>query len=166
MPDLNFKDGVEEAASERSQLPKGWYKGHMLASYFQDFKNGNGVALVFDFQVDNGGLPRRIRSYNTWAHRTSPDAEKWGQVAVKQFLRACGKPEARSTEECHNLPIEILVEEGEKYNRIKSYRKVQPPVKEGVTLMTPSFGVPREAMVEPETVKQHAAQYEDDDVPF
>tara|TARA_R100001086_G_scaffold138050_1_gene72205 strand:- start:6378 stop:6878 length:501 start_codon:yes stop_codon:yes gene_type:complete len=166
MPKLSFQPGIEEESNEWSQLPKGWYKGHLMESYFQDFKNGNGVALVLDFTVDNNGIPRRIRSYNTWRHNTSEDAVKWGQLAVKQFFRACDKAGAESTEECHNVPIEILIHEGEKYNVVKGFRKLsQGPPPTG-KVMRPSYPIPSEAVVDKDKVATHAAKYDDDDIPF
>jgi hypothetical protein len=167
MPRLQFKEDIDSAVTERSPLPEGWYKGHLVESYFQDFKNGNGVSLVFNFVIDNGGIPRRIRSFNTWRHKTSTEAEKWGQVSVKQFLRACGKPDAQSTEECHNVPLEILVvPEGEKYNRVKAFRKPSPNGKEGVVLSSPPYSKPKEAEVNPDVLDKHAQSFADDDVPF
>ena len=166
MPKLSFQVGIEEESNEWAQLPKGWYKGHLMESYFQDFKNGNGVALVLDFSVDNKGVPRRIRSYNTWRHNTSEEAVKWGQVAIKQFFRSCGKGEAESTEECHNIPIEILIHEGEKYNAVKGYRKLvrgAPPINE---VKRPSYPATLDAAVSEKKVVTHASKYEDDDIPF
>ena len=167
MPKLEFKEDIDSTVSERLPLPEGWYKGPLVESYFQDFKNGNGVSLVFNFVLDNRGIPRRIRSFNTWRHKTSTEAEKWGQVSVKQFLRACGKPDAQSTEECHNIPLEILVvPEGDKYNRVKAFRKPGQNGEKGVRLDSPQFSKPPEAVVDPVVVDRHTQSFADDEVPF
>ena len=153
MPSIKFNDGVDDAANESFQLPEGWYPGHLVNSYFKDFKSGNGVSLVFEIQVSHKGRSRKLMSFNTWKHKTSPEAEKWGQVAVKQFFRACGKPEAQSTEECHNMPLEVKVIEGEKFNQIKGYRRLGGP--------------PRAATVVDEAkIEQQKKDLDDDDIPF
>ena len=166
MPMLVFQEGIEEASEERSQLPKGWYKGQLVNSYFQDFKNGNGVALVFDFTIDHNGLPRRVRSFNTWRHNSSTEAEKWGQVAVKQFFRACGMAGSESTEDCHNVPLEILIHEGPKYNEVKGYRKLERGAPSNANTPQPSFPTTSESAVDPKKVAAHVTKYEDDDIPF
>ena len=172
MPKLVFQQGIEEASAERTQLPKGWYKGHLINSYFQDFKNGNGVALVFAFTVDHNGASRRVRSFNTWRHNSSTEAEKWGQVAGKQFFRACGKAGSESTEECHNVPLEILIHEGPKYNEVKGYRKLAqgaPPITKAMRppgeSQPPTLSTMRDDPT-PEDLAKHAGKYDDDDIPF
>tara|TARA_R110000824_G_scaffold41478_4_gene123408 strand:+ start:731 stop:1183 length:453 start_codon:yes stop_codon:yes gene_type:complete len=150
MPSLTFNDGIDEEANEFHQLEAGWYTGFLSESYFKEFKSGNGTSLVFEIQVDNKGRSRKLFSYNTWIHKTSPEAEKWGQIAVKNFMRACGKASADSTEECHNIPVSVKVEVGEKFNQVKGYRKIQSNL----------------SSVVPEKVKAHAATFDDDDIPF
>lgn len=167
MPKLQFSADIEDSVDDFSQLPEGWYKGSLDNSYFQDFKNGNGVALVLDFIItNNNGPTRRLKSFNTWRHTTSTEAEKWGQVAIKQFMRACGKAGAESTEECHNIPIEILVKEGEKYNQIKGYRRGKTHSLPGVKVFRTERTIPEEAIVTHEQVSSHAAKFADDEIPF
>jgi hypothetical protein len=168
MPRIQLRDGTDDAENESTQLPEGWYTGHLAESFFQDFKNGNGVALVFDFIVKGkNGIPRRLKRFNTWKHKTSSEAEKWGHVAVKQLMRACGKVDADSTEECHNVPIEILVKVGEKYNEVKGYRKIDDSItKTGTVTHRASYPVPKEAQVDQDKIAQQKRNFDDDDVPF
>jgi hypothetical protein len=167
MPRLNFNEEIEDISDERSQLPEGWYRGHLVNSYFQDFKNGNGVSLVLDFSVDHNNRPRRIRSYNTWVHNTSPEAMKWGQVAVKQLFRACGKPKSEDSEDCHNIPIEILIYEGEKYNVVKGYRKLAMlPDGTQPRTSTQSSPAPVSAAPQSSVLASHVQKFDDDVIPF
>jgi hypothetical protein len=154
MPNVSFDPGIEDIADERSQLPEGWYRGQLIDSRFQDFKNGNGTSLVFTFNVEHNGLPRRVMSFNTWKHNTSAEAQKWGQIAVKQFMRAVGKGDAQSTDECHNIPLDIFLQEGEKYNKVSRYRTAKSS--------TPDAAPGAQAVA----ITQQAQTFNDDVIPF
>ena len=154
MPNVNFDPEIEDIADERSQLPEGWYRGQLIDSRFQDFKNGNGTSLVFTFNVEHNGLPRRVMSFNTWKHNTSAEAQKWGQISVKQFMRAVGKGDAQSTDECHNIPLDIFLQEGEKYNKVYRYRTAKSSA--------PDAAPGAQAVA----ITQQAQTFNDDVIPF
>jgi hypothetical protein len=153
MPKLNFAPEIDAAVDEYSQLPPGWYRGHLMHSYFKPFNKGGGVSLVFELSVDYNGRPRKVMQFNTWENESSPEAKKWGHVAIKKFFRACGNPKAESTEECHNVPVEIRLEQGERFNNVKEYRRI------GVK-------IPTENMVQEDVVARNAEAFDDDDIPF
>ena len=153
MPKVNFAPEIEDAVDEYSQLPAGWYKGHLAHSYFKPFNKGGGVSLVFELAVQYNGRPRKVLDFNTWENDASAEARKWGHVAIKKFFRACGKPKAESTEECHNVPVEIRLEQGERFNDVKEYRRI-------------TTQLPTEKMVQEDVVAQHAKAFDDDDIPF
>lgn len=159
MPSIQIDyDSFDDAPSEMGVLPEGQYNLKVLGSYFEPYLSGNGVALVFRLQVQDGPYSGRILFHKP-AYKHS--SEKWqgkGHKDIRDLHRACGFETLEDTDVLDQklFKAQVSIDSGEgKYkdrNFIRRVMKYDHPI-----------SVKKKVVKAVEAQKE---QYDDDDIPF
>lgn len=113
-------------------LPPGEYVVEIVSEQAdQPLQNGNGTALVFEYQIREGSFRgQRIRDWLNLGHN-DPRARDVAQRRVKAIGEAVGVPVFRDTREIFNRPFLIAVScrdwQGRQRNNIDDYRPIAQP---------------------------------------
>lgn len=121
----NYNPETTEATWRFDVLPAGAYNAVVTKSELKDTKAGGKMLAVTLDVIDGPNKGRKIfTNYNLV--NTNPEAEKIGHGQLKALATACGKPNARDSQELHDIPIALRLKivNDEKYgeqNDITSY---------------------------------------------
>jgi len=84
------------------------------------------MGFNFEFEIISGDCKgRKVFSWITFEHRTSPDAQRIGREQLSAICRAVGVQQLNDTAQLHNLPMTITVaidKNDPTRNVIKSYK--------------------------------------------
>lgn len=133
---LNFNAAEVEIQSQDA-LPKGTYEAVVTDSELRPIKSGNGNGLNLTFEIVSGPCKgRKVFSWITLTHSSSPDAQRIGHEQLAQLCKAVGVTQLNDTIQLHNLPLMITVgldKHDETRNVIKKYapKKDAAPVAHG-----------------------------------
>lgn len=162
MPSIQIDySSFDDAPSELGVLPEGPYNLKVLGSYFEPYLSGNGVALVFRLQVQDGPYTGRILFHKP-AYKHS--SEKWqskGHKDIRDLHRACGFETLEDTDVLDQklFKAHVGVESGTgKYkdrNFIRRVMKYDHPI-----------SVKKKASKVAKQAAPKAEQFDDDDIPF
>lgn len=153
--DIDYTQFADE--QQFKPLPEGSYNVKVLGSCFEPYLSGNGVALAFRLQVQDGPHKGRILFHKP-AYKHSSD--KWqarGHKDIRDLHRACGFETLDDTDKLNEklLQVSVVVEDGrgeyKARNVIKGARK---------------YGAPLDVVKRSKAAKNTLPDYDDDDVPF
>jgi len=125
MATISF-NAAEVQPSSFDALPAGTYEAVIANSEAKPMKSGNGMGFNFEFEIISGDCKgRKVFSWITFEHRTSPDAQRIGREQLSAICRAVGVQQLNDTAQLHNLPMTITVaidKNDPTRNVIKSYK--------------------------------------------
>ena len=118
---INFNiDGVQPYSGANPILPEGEYVVEIVDEKEQPLKTGNGVALVFDYQIKAGQYRGvRIRDWLNLNH-ASEQAREIGQRRLKAISQSVGVERFVDTRELFNRPFVIVVSQSEYQGKIRN----------------------------------------------
>lgn len=125
MATISF-NAAEVQPSSFDAIPAGVYEAVIANSESKPMKSGNGMGFNFEFEIissDHKG--RKVFSWITFEHRTSPDAQRIGREQLSAICRAVGVTQLNDTTQLHNLPMMITVaidKNDPSRNVIKAYK--------------------------------------------
>ena len=109
MATISF-NAAEVQPSSFDALPAGTYEAVIANSEAKPMKSGNGMGFNFEFEIVSGDHKgRKVFSWITFEHRTSPDAQRIGREQLSAICRAVGVTQLNDTAQLHNLPMMITV---------------------------------------------------------
>lgn len=114
----NFGFDVSEVeVSERGEfeiMPKGEYTLKATEAELKKTSKGDGQYLAVTFEVVKGEYAGRKVWQNFNIHNPSEKAEKIGREQVAGWARACGKPNARDSDDLleRSFPCKLDIEKG------------------------------------------------------
>jgi len=118
----NYAPEQTEESQGFDPLPAGEYPAVATDSELKDTKAGDGKYLNVTFEVIEGSHKGR----KVWARynlvNPNKQAEQIGHQQLKQFATAAGKPNARDSEELHNVPLVLKVTVRDVYNDVKDVK--------------------------------------------
>lgn len=123
----NYVPEQTEEQTGFEAMPAGDYPAVAIDSEIKDTNKGDGKYLQVTYEIIEGPMKNR----RVWGRFTlinpNSDAEKIGHSQLKSFASAAGKPNARDSEELHNIPVtlNIVVKDSPQYgkqNDIKSFK--------------------------------------------
>lgn len=111
---INFNiDAVQPYSGTNPVLPEGEYVVEIVEEKEQPLKTGNGVALVFDYQIKAGQYRGvRIRDWLNLNH-ASDQAREIGQRRLKAIAKSVGVERFADTRELFNRPFVVVVSQSE-----------------------------------------------------
>ena len=125
MASINFNAAAVQPSSHEPVAP-GTYEAVIVNSESQAMKSGNGMGFNFEFEIISGDHKgRKVFSWITFEHRTSPDAQRIGREQLSAICRAVGVTQLNDTTQLHNLPMMITVaidKNDPSRNVIKAYK--------------------------------------------
>jgi len=160
MPAINLDySQFNDEKREFSVLPDGNYNVKVLGSCFEPYLSGNGVALAFRLQVQDGPHKGRILFHKPAYEHTSDKWKAKGHKDIRDLHRACGFETLDDTDHLNEklLQVSVGIEEGR--GSYKSRNIIKRAWKYGAPLDV-------KKKVKPLEKKQPDYDYEDDDVPF
>ena len=103
MATISF-NAAEVQPSSFDALPAGTYEAVIANSEAKPMKSGNGMGFNFEFEIISGDCKgRKVFSWITFEHRTSPDAQRIGREQLSAICRAVGVQQLNDTAPVHNL---------------------------------------------------------------
>lgn len=125
MATISF-NAAEVQPSSFDAIPAGVYEAVIANSESKPMKSGNGMGFNFEFEIISGDHKgRKVFSWITFEHRTSPDAQRIGREQLSAICRAVGVTQLNDTTQLHNLPMMITVaidKNDPSRNVIKAYK--------------------------------------------
>ena len=125
MATISF-NAAEVQPSSFDAIPAGVYEAVIANSESKPMKSGNGMGFNFEFEITSGDHKgRKVFSWITFEHRTSPDAQRIGREQLSAICRAVGVTQLNDTTQLHNLPMMITVaidKNDPSRNVIKAYK--------------------------------------------
>ena len=109
MATISF-NAAEVQPSSFDALPAGTYEAVIANSEAKPMKSGNGMGFNFEFEIISGDCKgRKVFSWITFEHRTSPQAQQIGREQLSALCRAVGVTQLNDTVQLHNLPLMITL---------------------------------------------------------
>ena len=103
-------NAAEVQPSQFEAIPTGTYEAVIANSESRPMKSGNGMGFNLEFEIVSGAYQgRKVFSWITFEHRTSPDAQRSGREQLSAICRAVGVTQLNDTVQLHNLPLLISV---------------------------------------------------------
>lgn len=139
----------EVQPSQFEAIPAGTYEAVIANSESRPMKSGNGMGFNLEFEIISGPHQgRKVFSWITFEHRTSPDAQRIGREQLSAICRAVGVSQLNDTVQLHNLPMLVVVgldKVDPTRNVIKAYKAKKGEVERTVTTAASATAQPQGA---------------------
>lgn len=115
MARFDFKlEDIEETTGSFEPIPPGEYTLYCKEAELKDTASGSGQYISAVFIVDGPEYKGRRLFHNFNIHNNSAKAEEIGRQQLAGWARACGKPNARDTDELleRKFQARVATEEG------------------------------------------------------
>ena len=110
MASISFNAAEVTPTPNFDAIPAGTYEAVITESESKPMKSGNGMGFNLSFEIISGPCKgRKVWSWITFEHRTSPDAQRIGREQLSAICRAVGIAQLSDTTQLHNLPLMITV---------------------------------------------------------
>jgi hypothetical protein len=118
MVDFSWDNNDYQDDRNFDPVPKGLYRLRCLEAKEKATNNGKGVYISAQFEIVEGPYAKRRVFHNFNIENPSEQAQRIGRSQVSAWARACGKPNAGSTDQLLEVPFmaRLGVEEQEGYD--------------------------------------------------
>jgi hypothetical protein len=124
MPEINFDLSGYEALKSFDPIPPGDYVAIVTYSELKDTKAGDGQYIELTMQILDGDHSGRRHWERLNIINKSEKTQEIARGHLNALLKACGVPNAKNTEETHDVPFTLSLDLDRKEptrNRIVGY---------------------------------------------